>query len=227
VALIETDDVERLFRGLVEVLGERDPARLQRAFQVAELYQQLLPYRTYRTRLGFDSNQDYEGAVLGLLAGLGGFATVEPLEVQETLAAEAASPNPDCTLFHEFAGALVRLNASRVRALTAPNAAYAPPAPAPSPPGAAPATPPPPTPVFVLDPAHPGPSPPAAAQPLLATACAACGRSLPTDRAVVFCPYCGRPVGLVTCERCGDELEPDWRFCPRCGRRVDSGAKDG
>ena len=69
-ALIEQADVERLFRALVQRLAERDPARLSAPFQVAELYQQILPYRTNRARLGFDTNQDYETAGLGLLAGV-------------------------------------------------------------------------------------------------------------------------------------------------------------
>jgi predicted amidophosphoribosyltransferase len=34
---------------------------------------------------------------------------------------------------------------------------------------------------------------------------------------VVFCPFCGRAVGRASCSRCGDDLAPAWRFCPRCG----------
>jgi Double zinc ribbon len=219
VALIDQGDVDRLFRGLVAVLAERDPARLERGFEVAELYQDLVPYRTHRNQLGFATNQDYEGAVLGLLAGLGGFATVEPVEAQETLASEAASPNPDPTLFREFAAARVRLNRARVRSLLEGDAAYAPREPEP-PPTAAPATPPAEAaalaPVFEL--ATEEPSPPAT--PLAASTgarCTGCDAALPTDRPVVFCPFCGRAVGRATCARCGDELAPSWRFCPRCG----------
>jgi len=213
VALIDPRDVSRLFRALVEVLAERDPGRLKAPFQVAELYQQIIPYRAHRARLGFDTNQDYEAAVLGLLAGVGDFATVEPPEAQESLAAEAAFPNPDPGLFREFAGARVRLNPARVRELLDQAAAYAPPEPEPAPPSAAPD----PAPVFLLERdsqpgAGAGPTPAADAG-----RCRACGKDLPGDRAVVFCPWCGRAVGVPSCTRCGDELEAGWRFCPRCG----------
>lgn len=213
MALIDIADVEHLFQGLVEVLAERDPGRLHSSFQVAELYQQIIPYRVYRSRLGFDTNQDYEGAVLGLLGGLGNYAAVEPPEAQETLAAEAASPNPDLSLFHEFAGARVRLNPARVRGLLDRSSAYAPPEPE----SASPPSPPPP--VFVLDREQrpPADAAPARAEPELR--CGACDRVLPAGRAVVFCPWCGSSVGAPACTRCGDELDAEWRFCPRCGER--------
>jgi hypothetical protein len=216
VALIEADEVRRLFRGLVNVLHEQDPDRVHAAFQVAELYQQILPYRAYRARLGFDTNQDYEGAVLGLLAGVGGYATVEPPEAQEALAAEASARNPDPGLFREFAGARVRLNPMRIREVLGQSSTYAPPEVSPPPPP--PLAPPPqgerPQ-VFelegraaVLEPAR---------ESSEAGRCRACRQPLPVDRAVVFCPWCGIAVGTPTCHRCGDELEPSWKFCPRCG----------
>jgi hypothetical protein len=218
VALIDENDVGRLFRGLVAVLAERDPGRLERGFQVAELYQDLVPYRTHRGQLGFASNQDYEAAVLGLLAGLGDFARIEPAEARETLAAEAASRNPDPTLFREFAAARVRLNQQRVRTLLAGNAAYAPPSETPEPePSAAPtaAAVSPPPPVFEL---AAEPPPPRIRQTAPATPrCPSCEQALPADRAVVFCPFCGKEVGRPVCARCGDDLAPEWRFCPRCG----------
>jgi RNA polymerase subunit RPABC4/transcription elongation factor Spt4 len=235
VALIEQAEVERLFRALVQQLAERDPARLSAPFQVAELYQQIIPYRANRARLGFDTNQDYETAVLGLLAGLGGYADLEPVEARDFLAAEATSPNPDPGAFHEFAGARVRLSPGRVREVLDAQRAFAPPtpvAPATSPEAASSA----PSPAATPEPPQPQPAPPgspfalepdaaraAAAPPPTSspapdrTPCHQCGRPLPTDRTVVFCPYCGTAVGTVLCARCGDELQPDWRFCPRCG----------
>ncbi|MDH4043181.1 MAG: zinc ribbon domain-containing protein [Gemmatimonadota bacterium] len=226
MALIEPGDVARLFNGLVAELAERDPGRLRSGFQVAELYQQIVPYRTHRTKLGFVSNQDYEGAILGLLAGLGGYATVEPAEVQDTLAAEVDSPNPDTTLFREFAGARIRLDAARVQDVLDDDQAYAPP-PAPgaapgSAPVSAPVAPPEPrAPVFELagDVARP-PVPSATPAPALTpstTRCPGCAADLPDDRPVIFCPFCGKPVGAPTCVRCGDQLRAEWTFCPRCG----------
>jgi RNA polymerase subunit RPABC4/transcription elongation factor Spt4 len=212
MALIEAADVTRLFEGLVAALAERDPQRLHGGFEVAELYQQIVPYRTHRDVLGFASHQDYEGAILGLLAGVGGYAAVEPDEVRRTLAAEVDSPNPDPTLFREFAGARVRLAAARVREVLAEEDAYAPPserAPAAPPPPAAPSR----APAFEL--ADEAPVSGAAGA---AGACATCGAALPDDRPVIFCPYCGTAVGASACARCGDQLRPDWKFCPRCGQ---------
>lgn len=221
MALIEQDDVARLFRGLVTALNARDPQRLTAGFQVAEIYQRLVPYRTHRDVLGFSSNQDYEAAVLGLLAGIGGYATLEPSDAQATLAAEAESPNPDPTLFREFAGARVRLSAARVRTFLEGDRAYAPappePPPSPEPPAAADTRPP----VFELAPTEPvAPAAPPVVEP---GTCPACAERLPTDRPVVFCPFCGRNVGVLTCVRCGDELDAAWRFCPRCGQATSRG----
>jgi hypothetical protein len=218
--MIEADDVARLFEGLVAALAARDPRRLHGGFEVAELYQQIVPYRTHRNLLGFATHQDYEGAILGLLAGVGGYASVEPEEVRQTLAAEVDSPNPDPTLFREFAGARVRLAAARVREVLSDEDAYAPPAePAPAE-VQAPAAPPR-VPAFEL-----AEEPPASSARAIGAAarpsggplpCAACGTTLPQDRPVIFCPYCGTAVGGPTCARCGDHLRPDWKFCPRCG----------
>jgi hypothetical protein len=218
MALIEPDDVARLFHGVVTALADRDPARLRNGFEVAALYQQIVPYRTHRNLLGFATHQDYEGAILGLLAGLGGYATVEPDEVRETLGAELASPNPDATLFREFAGARVRLDAGRVHEVLSREDGYAPPPDPPPPAPPAPAAPR--GPAFELaDEAAPTPTTgPALFPPSVAPLpCAACGAALPDDRPVIFCPYCGKAVGAPTCARCGDTLRAGWKFCPRCG----------
>ena len=83
------EDVERLVNTLVSVLEQNDPQRARTPFQVSELYQSIIPYRGYKNQLQFDTNQDYEMAVLRLLAGEGGYVSVEPTEVQQQLAEEA------------------------------------------------------------------------------------------------------------------------------------------
>ncbi|HET7039588.1 MAG TPA: zinc ribbon domain-containing protein [Gemmatimonadales bacterium] len=216
MALIDQQDVRRLFEGLVTVLAERDPGRLTATFQVAELYQHVLPYRTYRSRLGFDTNQDYEAALLGLLAGIGGFASVEPVEAQDALAAEAASPNPDAGLFREYAGARVWLHTGRVREVLDRSASYAPPeTPAAAPAGEESARPP----VFLLEREAQGPARPAPPADALARLgrCRACGKPLPDDRPAAFCPWCGVSAGPASCAQCGEQLDDAWRYCPRCG----------
>ena len=103
------DDLDRLFRKLVDILATEDPQRLAAPFQISELYQSILPYRTYRKQLGFESNEDYEMALLRLLAGESNYATVEPDEVKEQLVLEAQEKNPNPGAFREFAAARVKL----------------------------------------------------------------------------------------------------------------------
>ena len=105
------DDVERFFRHLVDILSESDPGRLKRPIQVSEIYQSILPYRHHRSALGFDTNEDYEMAVLRFLSGDGGFASLDPPEVQDALAEESRSVNPNPSAFREYAAARIYLNA--------------------------------------------------------------------------------------------------------------------
>jgi hypothetical protein len=50
--------------------------------------------------------------------------------------------------------------------------------------------------------------------------CIHCDAQLPGNRAVNFCPVCGRSVTLIPCGACGTDLEPGWRFCINCGNEV-------
>jgi hypothetical protein len=50
--------------------------------------------------------------------------------------------------------------------------------------------------------------------------CPHCSVKLPTNRAVNFCPACGRSVTLIPCDSCGADLDPGWRFCANCGTEV-------
>ena len=103
------DDVDRLFRRMAEVLTARDPDRIGEPFQVADLYQSIVPYRAHRVQLGLDNYQDYEMALLRLLSGERGYASVEPAEAREALAAEVESVNPNTAAYRDFAAAVVRL----------------------------------------------------------------------------------------------------------------------
>ena len=47
--------------------------------------------------------------------------------------------------------------------------------------------------------------------------CPHCSAKLPINRAVNFCPTCGRSVTLIPCESCGADLDPGWRYCANCG----------
>lgn len=214
------DPVDRLFRQLVKVLVERDPDAATKSFEVAELYQTLLPYRTYRSALALDSVEDYEMAILRLLAGEGGRAVIEPPEAQQALREAAQDVNPDTGAFREYAGALVRLNRRAVAAVLAESLRYAPPGTeddeaeevgevetAGETEGED---------LFSSVPQSPATTASAISSPQ----CPDCGAKLPTHRTIIFCPYCAKQLQLAKCHHCGAEIEPGWQHCVTCGRPV-------
>ena len=234
------DDLDRLFQYLVNHLAQDAPQYLDRPFQVSELYQRLIPYRYHRDGMGFGSADDYEAAMLRLLAGERNYATVEPEDAQKAMAAEAQMPHPSHGTFREFAAATVTLQQDAVRRFMRSDRSYAPPpvarpAPqdfAPPPfaePEAAPVAPPPPPEPAAAPPPSPPPEPATAPrsgfvfEPVEPAdlGCSGCGEELPADREVRFCPFCGLRIGAVGCRQCGEPIEPEWRYCLACGTRAD------
>jgi hypothetical protein len=237
-----TDELDRLFRRLVLNLAELDPSRLHGPVEIGELYQRLVPYRTHRAELAIDTHEDYEMTVLRLLAGERGYALVEPVEVQEAMAAELAGVNPDTSLFHKFESAKVAFDPAHVRAALGkaaePRAEPAGDAEYESEPEPVPGAP------FEDEPmgggADDAPEAETAAEdserlpfaleeesdlqsvaPRVSSApCAFCGGQLPVGRAVIFCPHCGQNVGIVHCPACGTELDVGWGYCITCGRQM-------
>lgn len=104
----------RMHRALVEALRERGPSALSHPFTVAEIYQDLIPYRTHRDRLEVEMNGDYEHLLLRLLAGEGELVTLESDPARRELVAELDETNPNTGLYREYAGVDVRLVADRV-----------------------------------------------------------------------------------------------------------------
>jgi hypothetical protein len=99
-----TDDlVERMHARLVDALRRLRPDPFGSPVTVAEIYQDLVPYRNVRTELGFDMNADYEHTLLRLLAGEGELARLDPAEARDELRAELESSNPNVGLFRKFA----------------------------------------------------------------------------------------------------------------------------
>lgn len=238
------DDLDRIFQRLVQNVRNGFPEYLSRPFEVAELYQNLIPYRHNRRELGIEANQDYEAALCQLLAGERGYLTGDE-DMQGAIRRELASPNPNTAIFREFAASRVALSAQGVRQVSDRPASPpdlptlvtpATPAGGAEPQGMGHAHPPPRRPVA---PPPPPPPPVAAASPpressargsvprpgsdqppSATTACVYCGSKLPAGREAAFCPHCGQNLRVQRCPACGTELDVGWQYCITCGRGV-------
>jgi hypothetical protein len=244
-----TDDtLQRFFHALVEALSERSPSDLERPFTVAEIYQDLVPYRTHRDQLGVEMNGDYEHALLRLLAGEGGYLALESEHALRDIRDELGEKSPNTTLYRDYAAVDVKiepavLNAvgGRIEEVTpepseaevlqaedVEDEAGTPPSAAPieaevdevEPTEVEPAE-------VVVAVEEPAPVFEAAAPAPTANGsddghCAWCRSDLPTGRTVLYCPYCGQDQSLLPCRSCGEALESDWRFCITCGAQAAS-----
>lgn len=220
--------LERFHRALVEEIQTQRPEYLTGPFTVAEIYQNLVPYGSHRDRIGVRINGDYEDALVRLLAGEGDYLILESEPALRDLRAELSTANPNTGVYREYAAVDVRLNQAHLDlALVAAGAmgdlvarserteplSVADLAPAETaadalsivPPGvdvfqnrmAATAT----------GAATPG-------------SCQWCRAELPARANLNFCPFCGTDLKVVPCGACGEELDPDWRFCISCGVEV-------
>ena len=218
------DTVQRLHRFIVDALRAKRDDPFASPVTVSEIYQQLAPYRTVRTVLGFEMNADYEHALTRLLAGVDGLTLLEPAKARERLEKELQSPNPDVGMYREFAACDVILNPSTSGAdwvreqLEEPDVPEPPQAAAPD--WAA---------LAELDPVAPAADPGRGAEttspetmPADAT-CSFCASALPPMHNLRFCPFCGADQSVRPCAGCGEPLEPDWAFCVACGTPVASG----
>jgi hypothetical protein len=107
-----TDDlVERMHAVLAGALQRTRPDAFGSPVTVAEIYQDLVPYRSVRSELGFDMNADYEHTLLRLLSGEADLARLEPSEARDELRRELDSPNPNVGLFRKFAACDVWISA--------------------------------------------------------------------------------------------------------------------
>lgn len=213
------DDVLQSFhKVLVEEIRTKRPDYLTGPFTVAEIYQDLVPYPTHRDRIGVDMNGDYEDALIRLLAGEGGYLVLESEHALRELRSELQSKNPNTGVYREYAAVDVRLNPELVngaasddsdgeaaegsvagpgeaKGAASPGSAGAPEGPPDELAGNA----------GVLAPESGGET------------CRWCRAPLPARDNLNFCPYCGTDVHAVPCAGCGEELEPEWRFCISCG----------
>jgi len=214
------DELDRLFGLLVAALARE--TRVAVPFPASEVYERLVPYRSNRSRLNVATHQDYEMAVLRLLAGERSYVQLEPETVREAMQREIATINPDPAYFRSFPDAQVMVNGRAAERVLLADRAYAParsdededqelvdttgenPVPVPFvPPSTRRAT----------------PSVARSKDALAANQCEYCGGVLPTNREARFCPHCGQPrEGDLRCQGCGNELDVGWAYCLSCGR---------
>lgn len=228
-----------MFRHLARTVRSKYPQYLTQPFDVAELHQNILPYRHHRRELGLDTNEDYEITLTELLSGARDYLIVDE-RMRDVLRTELALPNPDPSAFKQFANATVSLSPTALRGLEigpdedssvllsmptvkveAERPVRPPVAPMPSP--RTPNTPP----ASVVPPsATPASQPTITLRtiiPQTGERCRACDEVLPTGRSITFCPHCGQNVTTLNCPACGSELEVGWKFCPVCGRPAGGG----
>lgn len=216
------DNLDRLFRHLVRTIETRNPEYLTRPFEVAELYQTILPYRLHRRELGLDTNLDYELTLLELLSGARGYLVVDD-RMRDTLRKELGSGNPDPSVLREFAASHIALASDAVRRLDTPEgreSARAEPTPAVTPTMAPPSATLSATPSATAPRRGPSSQPRTVAVAPAGEACRFCGGSLPPGRQITFCPHCGQNLTVINCAACGTELELGWSYCTTCGRTV-------
>lgn len=247
------DELDRLYRLLVETIKAQQPELLTRPFEVADVYQSILPYRLHRRALAMETNSDYEMALLRLLSGERGYVIGDE-DMQDALRRELATPNPDPGAFRPYAQSHVALAADALRRLEQGGAAAsagmvrgiptpaatptAPPRPAPpmagAPPAfAPPASPPPPPrpPMPPIPPAAPAaptaPRSPVTNPSLQQTTMSAPPRSTTAEALGGRCRYCSGalPAGrrLTYCPHCGQNLTV--QHCPACNTELEVGWK--
>ncbi|MFN8581704.1 MAG: hypothetical protein U0163_12100 [Gemmatimonadaceae bacterium] len=112
------DELDRVYRRLVQNIRAAFPELLTRPFEVAKIYQQIIPYRHNRRELGFETSEDYELTLTQLLSGARGLLMGDD-EMQRALRGELESPNPDLSAYRAFATSMVSLAPEALRALDA------------------------------------------------------------------------------------------------------------
>lgn len=105
--------LDRIIDRLIRTLSAGGPDQLRAPFKVGEIVQALVPYRTYRHEIGVDTLQDYEHALLELLAGERGWLICDP-DTVAVIRKELASPDPDTGLLRRLQTADVRVGAVRM-----------------------------------------------------------------------------------------------------------------
>jgi hypothetical protein len=95
--------VDRLYGRLAEALERTRRMPFDAPVTVAEIYQELVPYRVVRSEVGFDMNADYEHALLQLLSGEDQRVRMDPPHAVEEIRRELRGTNPNLSIYREYA----------------------------------------------------------------------------------------------------------------------------
>jgi hypothetical protein len=213
------DDLDRLFRRLVQNLRNSYPEYLSHPFEVAELYQTIIPYRHNRREMEIETNEDYEVALCRLLTGDRGYLAVDDA-MAAAIRAELATTNPNTAIFREFAASRIAVTPAAQRRGDeladdrAPAREAAMPAVASDDPWSTRAS----TSRMAATTEDDVPSPSLGGSN--AAGCRYCGGALPEGRHIAFCPHCGQNLTIQRCPACGTELDISWKYCITCGRGI-------
>jgi hypothetical protein len=196
------DTLDRMFAVLVRNLRARQPASVTAPISVADLHQQILPYRHYRRELGIESNQEYELALMELLSGARGYLDVDE-RLRDGLGKELKSTSPEAARVRDYADAQVSINPTALQKI----------------PESKPAT----DAAFGIDGRSAADGREFAAPPGMIRAsngsrCRYCAGDLPSARTLNYCPHCGQNLRVLNCPACGAEVEAGWKFCVSCGK---------
>lgn len=217
---MQADSLDQFYRTLTRILERERPDAYRSPVTVAELYQDIVPYRRMREALGIELHADYEHMLLRMLAGEDARVRIEPAEVREELAAEASAAEPNLSAYRRFAACEVvvappdgvapvagSVNGSG-SGQAGSRAAREARAVGDRPPEAAPQQ----------DGGVAGTGEAAASEPVT---CRFCSEALPLQADVRYCPHCGADQRQRPCRACGQPLEAGWRFCTACGSAAD------
>ena len=71
------DVLERFYGVLLQQITDTRPEYLTTPFTVAEIYQDIVPYRSFRDVIGLEMNGDYEDALFRMLSGEGDYLMLD------------------------------------------------------------------------------------------------------------------------------------------------------
>ena len=211
----------RLFDALVSEIYAHWPEYVHSRFTVAEIYQNLIPWRTHRDTMDIATGGEYEQALLRLLAGEGDYLALESKAARDEIQAELECRFPNTGIYRDFAAVGVRLNPSRLPVHEAGTGRQEA-----STSAAADGN------GFGTEENAPGAGAVSAAAAATAgrtrpdevksagRVCLSCSHELPRVEGMRFCPFCGHNARVVACVSCGMRVEADWSYCVGCGTRA-------